>query len=140
MRPRIFIRGCVCRSFSPLVHPSPVFFLDMEKSKKMNKKLNKNVKNDRGHIAWLSTSLVQIKSCFDSQSMRPHSFFILSLNFLFIFLLFSMLKKWGMDQWTDGQTDEWTDRWTDAQTDGLTDRRRHPPSYRDARTHLKTGA
>ena len=35
---------------------------------------------------------------------------------------------------TDGRTDGRLDGWTDGWTDGRTDR----PSYRDARTHLKT--
>ena len=38
------------------------------------------------------------------------------------------------DRRTDGPTDGRTDRPTDRRTDGRTDR----PSYRDARTHLKT--
>ena len=42
------------------------------------------------------------------------------------------------DQRTSGPTDQWTDRPTDEQNNGPMDRRMDRPSYRDAKTHLKT--
>ena len=44
------------------------------------------------------------------------------------------LSKFSRDRRTDGRTDGRTDR----RTDGPTDRQTDTPSYRDARTHLKT--
>ena len=49
-----------------------------------------------------------------------------------------MLFLQKRDIHTDGRTDGPTDRRTDRRTDGPTDGRTDTPSYRDARTHLKT--
>ena len=60
---------------------------------------------------------------------------VVSLGMLFYL---QIVRFWCFLKRRNGPTDLRTDLWTDGRTDGRTDLRTDRPSYRDARTHLKT--
>ena len=71
--------------------------------------------------------------------MRPLGIYVIGISIYILNMIHFMMISGDFGVFSLMLTDGHTDPRTDPRTDGRTDIRTDRPSYRDARTHLKTG-